>query len=65
MKNNKLSVLLFILFALVISTQFSCKKEESAIGPKPEVKTVSKKYFYLEEISKSGDTTRTPVITVN
>ena len=64
MRKNK-SVLFLAIITLLVGTQFSCKKEESAIALKKEEKTVTKKYFYIEEISTSGDTTRTPVVTVN
>ena len=40
----------------------SCKKEDVALKPTTPQKKV---FFYLEEISKNGEVTKTPIVVVN
>lgn len=64
MKRTIQSVLLIAIFFALIAFQFSCKAEDIVQVP-ATTKQLQKKYFYLEEISISGDTTRTPIVVTN
>ena len=50
-----------ILLSLITILSFSCKKENGDLQKNTQTK---KYYFYVEEISKTSDTTRSEIVVV-
>jgi len=61
---KKSNFFFIIAISLLSFTLFACKKE-SIVTNEGATKLSAKKYFYLEEISISGDTTKSAVILTN